>query len=225
MGTRTFRQKAMGYGTTPVNITAKINNNVVFTGNIITDINPPPLLPDFSIDLGDPVFSWTHDDINFQGSFDMEIMVNNAASDDCFVYITDTQANYILTYDGNMTHYFGDDVFGSFYYTTVDDPEDLPPWIATDPTDNVTIDGVPTLPHPTRNYPGQCYFTLRPQQVLHCTVNVLSGGEIPPAYNNTMEYVYGNRVSYLNEIFGAKKNTIGNLPTDTNYWVLLGVIG
>lgn len=37
-------------------------------------------------------------------------------------------------------------------------------------------------------------------------------------YSNTTEYVTGNQVWYNDISYTAKTDTVGNLPTDTNYW-------
>ena len=37
-------------------------------------------------------------------------------------------------------------------------------------------------------------------------------------YQNTTQYVTGDRVGYLGLVYQAKQNTIGNLPTNTTYW-------
>ena len=42
------------------------------------------------------------------------------------------------------------------------------------------------------------------------------------AYDNTASYVIGDQVTYDDKLYRAIANTTGNLPTDTNYWQLLG---
>jgi hypothetical protein len=37
-------------------------------------------------------------------------------------------------------------------------------------------------------------------------------------YNNTTQYVTGDRIGYLGLVYQASQNTIGNLPTNTTYW-------
>lgn len=44
-------------------------------------------------------------------------------------------------------------------------------------------------------------------------------------YNETKQYYINNFVLYNNQYYMCIKNSQGNLPTDTNYWVLLGLQG
>lgn len=218
----------MGFGSVPVNITAKINGTTVFNGDIITDVDPPPNLPDLSIDLGVPVFTWTHPDVAFTGTATMEITVNNSVADNCFVYFTDTLANYLRGWDADLQlwRYGGAEVFGFFYFETIDNPADpLGPWISGDPQSNVEIDGFPVEPHPVRTYPGQYYWRLYPQQVMTCVINIAPGYDIPAIYNNTTAYVVNDQVSYNNNIYKALQNTTGNLPTNSAFWRQIGMIG
>ncbi len=211
----------MGYGTTPVDITAKINGVTVFGGIVPTEINPPPALPNPEIDLGDPIFSWTHPDIGLAGTASIEITVNNPLSDDCFLYVTDTQANYQKPFNGlrSLYHYKGPDFYNGVFYEQIDNPEDPPPWMSLDPQTNVQIDGVPVGPHPTRDLPGQYYWRLRPQQTLTFTLNFLAGGEIPAEFDINRTYVRGDFVLYQDLIYGAKQTTTGNPPTDQTIWL------
>ena len=38
------------------------------------------------------------------------------------------------------------------------------------------------------------------------------------SYNNTDSYTVGNAVKYNTDIYYCVQNSIGNLPTDSNYW-------
>lgn len=223
MAIRTFRQKAMGFGSVPVNITAKINGVTVFTGDVVTDVNPPPPLPDASINLGEPIFSWTNPDIAFQGTAYMEVTVNNSITDDCFLMLTDTIANYLTSRDSNtkLVNFYGPNIFGYFYSVTVNDPQG--DWVSSDPQTDVVIDGVPVEPHPLRSYPGQYYWKLLPQQTLTCSVNIQRGYDIPPAFDMNESYVQDAVVSWNSYVYAANQNTIGNLPSDSVFWRQVGV--
>lgn len=224
MTIRTFRQLGQGYGTAPVNITAKINGSVVFTGDVSTSSESPPPLPNFGIDLGVPVFSWTNPEVTFAGTALMEVTVNNSIQDDCLFYLTDTYANYLTIRepDDTLVHYLGPDYYGGFYYQNIEDPQGE--WVSGDPQTEVEIDGWPVEPHPVRTYPGQYYWQLLPQQTLTCVVNIQAGVPIPAEYSNIESYVKDDRVLYNKTIYQAKMPTTGNLPTDTAYWWAQGYI-
>lgn len=45
------------------------------------------------------------------------------------------------------------------------------------------------------------------------------------SYNATTQYVINNFVLYNNNVYMCIQNSIGNLPTNTNYWVNIGLKG
>lgn len=96
---RTFIQQGQGYGSTPVNITAKIGNVVVHTGPVPTVDGIPPRGGIPGGDAGPLVnlFSWTKDS-SFVGQQDVEITVDNG-----LLLMTQTVANYTdITLAGNL---------------------------------------------------------------------------------------------------------------------------
>lgn len=44
-------------------------------------------------------------------------------------------------------------------------------------------------------------------------------------YNNATQYYENNLVSYNNNVYFCIRNSLGNLPTNTNYWLKIGLIG
>lgn len=45
------------------------------------------------------------------------------------------------------------------------------------------------------------------------------------SYNNAKAYVIGNKVAYEGSSFQCMANSAGNLPTDTNYWIMIASKG
>jgi len=72
MTTRTFKQNGIAFGPTPVNITAKIDNVVVYEGPVETLNESFPNLPDPAYTVTNTLFSWTTD-VAFSGSSVIEI--------------------------------------------------------------------------------------------------------------------------------------------------------
>lgn len=181
MLTRTFKQKAQGYGTEPVSITAKINGATVYTGTIPTSADEPPLLPDSNIDLGEVIFSWTREDVLSSQDFTVEITVDNSESSDTFVILTDTIANYVQVYDAQTDKYVsgGPDYFSVYYFQSVTDDQGT--YIESDPFENVTIGSDYFPNHPTREYSGQWYWKILPQQTFSAVLKVIAGREPAPA--------------------------------------------
>lgn len=227
MTMRTFKQKGIGYGPDTVTITAKINGTVVYTGPVYTENASPPPLPDPTIDLGVDMFTWTTD-VSFQGIVQLEMTVTNDANSASFLMVTDTLANYVNLFDQatQLPHYLGPDVYGVFYFESINNPEDpLGPWVSGDPFSNLTIDAIPAPPHPTRMWPGQTYWRLGPQQTLICDVNINAGHVVPATYDPGQTYVHLDSVSYGNAVYGARQTTTGNPPTDSTFWKQIGIIG
>jgi hypothetical protein len=224
MSTRTFRQRGQGYGNVAVNITAKINGSVVYNGDVDTDPVPPPLLPDPTIDLGIPIFSWTNPNIRFEGVAYMEITVNNSVNDNCFLYLTDTEANYQIIFDEEiqLARFKGPDFYSWVYSEILED--DQGSWMSSDPLTDVFITGVPVNSHPTRSYPGQYYWKIYPQQTLTCTVNISRGFGIPPEFDITKSYDEDNAVLFNLATYVSLQSTTGNLPSDPVFWKQWGII-
>lgn len=172
---RTFRQKAIGYSDTPMTIQAKIDGVIVHDGVIPTLNEPPPELPNASIHLGDPVFSWTAN-WDFAGTWNLEVTVTNPANANGIVFITTVDANYVLIDDPNHAGNVllgGPTVYGEPYEEVHTDEQGQ--WQCGQMITDISIDGVPTGSHGTREWPGQPYIRLNPQQVATAVVHTQKG--------------------------------------------------
>lgn len=89
MTTRTFRQLGIGFGSQPANITAKINNVVVYQGPVTTLNEPFPVLPNIDYTVTNVLFSWT-DEVTYSGPAVVEIQVD----DNSDLLVTEIDANY-----------------------------------------------------------------------------------------------------------------------------------
>jgi len=77
MSQKTIIQRAQGYNNSPVTVTVKIDNNVVYQGEIPTTNTPPPVLPDFwTPELGVDSWSWTVSE-DFEGVSNMTVDIDN----------------------------------------------------------------------------------------------------------------------------------------------------
>lgn len=174
MTTRTFRLKAVGYADSDVTIQAKIDGTTVYSGPIFT-IDQYPLLPDRNIHLGEPIFIWTGD-VNFAGSFDLELTMSNPADFQGWMYICDIDANYIGIDNpdspGNLIS-GGANVFGQCFWQTHSDEQGE--WICGQSLEDITVDGIATEQHGTREWPGQPYINLSPSQTATAVIRVNAG--------------------------------------------------
>lgn len=89
MTTRTFKQMGVAFGSQPLEITAKVDNVVVYQGTVVTLNEPAPTLPDLNYSVNTELFSWTAD-VGFSGPQVIEISVGEGAE----LLVTDLQANY-----------------------------------------------------------------------------------------------------------------------------------
>jgi len=89
MTTRTFRQMGIGFGSQPANITAKINNVVVYQGPVTTLDEPFPTLPNLDYTVTNVLFSWS-EDVTYAGPAVVEIQVDENSD----LLVADINANY-----------------------------------------------------------------------------------------------------------------------------------
>lgn len=97
MTTRTFRQKGIAFGNETANITAKIDNVVVYQGSVTTLNEPYPALPNLDYQVDNELFSWTAD-VAFSGPQVIEI----TTSGNSILLITALDQNYCPIANGNV---------------------------------------------------------------------------------------------------------------------------
>ena len=160
MATRRYRLMGMGYGDSPVNIIAKLDGTVVYEGAVPTDQASAPNLPDSLINLGDEMFRWSTD-LTFDGTWNLEITVTDPIDSQKLLIVTVRQADCVLKgHQDDPNRLIRGMFFNGFEDTHTDEA-------ITD----IHVDGVPTNAHGTRQWPGQPYTTLRPQQTMTAVVD------------------------------------------------------
>lgn len=99
MTTRTFKQFGVAFGSQTANITAKIDNNVVYQGPVTTLNETLPTLPNLEYNVSNELFTWTAD-VNYSGPQVMEISIDSNAA----LLLAELQANYTPVGNvGNVT--------------------------------------------------------------------------------------------------------------------------
>lgn len=91
MTTRTFKQMGVAFGTEDLEITAKVDNVVVYQGTVVTLNESMPKLPNSSYSVTNELFSWTAD-VEFSGPQVIEITVGNSAA----LLVAELTANYTI---------------------------------------------------------------------------------------------------------------------------------
>jgi hypothetical protein len=175
MTIRTFKQLGQGYGTSPLIVTASINNAVVYQGEIPTVDQPVPSW-DSPGNEGEQLFSWELD-TEFAGTVEMSFSVTG----DGVLALSDTLANYVgipnpdpdLVTKKPLNINGGPDVFGSFYQVT------MPEYVLGDPFTNVKINDVIQEIQRGTLY-GQWMWTLTAPATFSCTVNIQASPFMPP---------------------------------------------
>lgn len=80
MTVRTIKQAGVAFGAQTANITAKINDVVVYQGPVTTLDEAVPVLPNLSYQVTNDLFSWTVPDVSFTGLQTLEITNDNNAT-------------------------------------------------------------------------------------------------------------------------------------------------
>ena len=176
MTTRTFKQLGQGYGSSNATITAKINGATVFSGIVPTANQRLPGSPSGTDDTYPTLFTWTND-VDFAGTQTMEITVTGAtvllaATNANYVPVavavtgplSNPDPNYVPTYESS-----GPDTYNVIFKEEVDG------FVYTDPTTNVTIDGVPKSVARDSSLLGQRHWTISPGSTFTCQLNVQAG--------------------------------------------------
>lgn len=94
MANRTIQIRGKGYGNTPAQVTATVNGNVVFSGNVTTVDEPVPQLPNLEIPSSDTVLFTFDVDLNFVGNLAMTCNVSSST-----VIFEEVYANYELMFN------------------------------------------------------------------------------------------------------------------------------
>jgi hypothetical protein len=199
---RNFIQHAIAFGTETAQVTAKIDNAVIFTGAVTPGmpVRPtPPVTPPL---VGDEIFSW-QEDIAFEGTRSIEISV-------------DSGSLFLLSITANLTNPFDPDQYIAFYSREYDGFQIL------DPLTNVAIDGVAQDVDPEReafDLFGQWGYFLLPGSVLTATVNI-NPGIYFEAFDSAKAYSAWTPVRYDHKLYKSGPNgaPAGSSITDTNYW-------
>lgn len=158
MTTRTFIQNGQGYGPTPVAIVAKIDGNVVFSGNVPTVNQPLPILPDPNVNITTNLYTWTND-LTFSGEQDFELTVENGT-----LLLTKSLANYSDLVPLSTEEY------NPFFYEIIDGVK------IYDAFTNEKIDGVTQIEHPDpASLTGQWWWVIPSGSTFTATLNIMAG--------------------------------------------------
>ena len=162
MTIRTFKQAGIAFGNQPLNITAKIDNVVVYQGPVVTLNESFPDLPNLDYDVTNTLFSWTAD-VDFSGPQTIEITVDEGAD----LLVASISANYTpisYTVDGNVVVYTGSDKYSDF------------PWeIFGDTYINGVLQSSQVIDHSTLG--GQWWWRLPPGSVFVENITIPAGAE------------------------------------------------
>jgi len=96
MTTRTFKQFGIAFGSQIANITAKIDNTVIYQGPVTTLNESYPTLPNLDYTVTNELFTWTTD-VNFSGQQTLEISIDEHA----VLLLASIKANYSPVPIGN----------------------------------------------------------------------------------------------------------------------------
>lgn len=162
MYNRTVRVFGQGFGSTPASITATLNGNVVFNGEIPTvdepptvSIENPPILFEFEVPL------------NTNGNIPQTITINNGT-----VVFAGISANYNqLPSDPAAPTVFAS-ISWRANYKANPQPGDI---LGVDPRANPKIDGVLVTPTPYTQEGSVCWWTISQGSVFEYDLVVVPG--------------------------------------------------
>jgi len=161
MTTRTFRQHAQGFGAATTNITVKLDGQEIFSGPVVTENAPLPVLPNPAFSVANEAFTWEKDTA-FSGTMALEISVSGSPL---------LLANTVANYPTDAPEFAGD--FMGFY--SYQDGETL----ISDPFSDEQIDGISVSRNEDPSLSGQWWWTIMPGSTFTCTVSV-APSLIPP---------------------------------------------
>ena len=154
MTTRIFQQHARGYGAAPTNITVTLDGQEIFSGPILTENSPLPVLPDPDINITNEIFTWEKDS-TFSGTMELAITVSGSP-----LLLADTLANYPTNSPEYADQFVG-------FYSYVDGGTEY-----SDPFTNEQIDGIPVSRIADPALSGQWWWKIMPGSVFTATINI-----------------------------------------------------
>ena len=111
MTTRTFKQFGIAFGSQTANITAKIDDAVVYQGPVTTLDESYPSLPNLDYVVSNELFTWTAN-VDFSGPQTLEISIDENA----VLLVADIQANYTPIGNVSNVQSSGANVYVGFAY-------------------------------------------------------------------------------------------------------------
>lgn len=181
MSERTLQQHLMAYGSENFSVVAKINNAVIYDGEIAVSQATLPIAGEDVV--GTSMITWTLP-IKYRGTVDLDILVVSGPSDGRII-LTGLTANHTWEHfdDNRLYMPSGVDKF-------------IPYWIAdeggarADPTHTVSINGLALMPPRGEDRFGYWKWRLAVDDTFSAKVDVPSGGEIT-VWDPTIEYSWG----------------------------------
>jgi hypothetical protein len=161
MSDRTFIQHALGTVGSTTTIVAKIDGQIVFSGEVNAAAGPWPTWPDYEYVVDNPAYSWSGNSA-FQGSIAHEVTVTSGT-----LLLADTVANNPLR---------DPDVFGRLDNEIIDDTPYSYPYVSEVRINDQVIAPVSDAPWQT----GQGWHELAQGDVLVATINVVASRPAPP---------------------------------------------
>lgn len=153
MSQKTIIQRARGYNNSPVTVTVKIDDNVIYQGEIPTIDSSPPILPDsWTPELGADAWSWIVPEY-FNGTCDMTVEVDNGR-----MYLCDT----LFTLTNQPEEVF------SLLYKQQDGEHEI-----RDPFTEIKINNMVQVPFRNPPLTGQWVWLLRGGDSFSCKVNIV----------------------------------------------------
>jgi hypothetical protein len=180
MTIRTFKQFGQAYGSSPVQIIAKIDGTEVFNGTVTALDQPVPIMPLETTIESQVLFTWTAD-LAFEGTKAVEITAIGGT-----IILTEASVNYgtagmeqkpDLAYQTPIST--GPDVFQQLIYSEilVDKTGARPRTGIVNPNYlyDVAINGIPLIQDTSSGLAGQWTWVIYNGKVLTGSINVIEG--------------------------------------------------
>jgi hypothetical protein len=154
MTTRTFQQHAKGFGAATANINVRLDGQEIFSGPVLTENTPLPVLPDSAFVINNVAFTWEKE-TTFSGTATLEISVSGSP-----IMLADTKANYAT----NAPEF--EDQYTEFYQIQEGDIS------IAEPFSDIQIDGISVYRSENPELVGQWWWKIMPGSTFACTVNI-----------------------------------------------------